>query len=99
LPRIENGTFSTGINIENIHNIALTESFKSEIIIRQSIGRGLRKHHLKDKLVVLDFVDDLRCYQTADKKPWSNYLDKHAIVRRNIYKEQKFPYTIKQIKF
>ena len=30
------GTFSTGISIKNIHNIFFTESFKSEVIIRQS---------------------------------------------------------------
>ena len=36
------GTFSTGINIPTIYNIVFADSFKSDQIIRQSIGRGLR---------------------------------------------------------
>lgn len=87
------GTFSTGINIKNIHNIFLTESFKSEIIIRQSIGRGLRLHDKKDKLIIIDFVDNL-CY-----KKWKNILYKHGLERQKIYEEQQFPYIIKELNF
>lgn len=85
------GTFSTGINVRNIHVIYLTESFKSEIIIRQSIGRGLRKHIAKDKLLLVDFIDD---YTTGKFK---NYLYKHGKARQEIYDEQNFPYTVKKI--
>jgi superfamily II DNA or RNA helicase len=92
------GTFSTGINIKNIHNIALTESFKSEVIIRQSIGRGLRKHETKDILKVYDFVDDLR-FKRENNKVWKNYLYKHSEARIDIYKEQKFEYIKKTVKF
>lgn len=91
------GTFSTGISVQKIHNIFLTESFKSEVIIRQSIGRGLRKHESKNILNIIDFVDDLR-YQDANKT-YKNYLYKHAEVRREIYVDQKFPFSIKNIKF
>lgn len=84
------GTFSTGINVKNIHTIYLTESFKSEVIIRQSIGRGLRLHKDKKKLVIIDFVDD---YRSGKHK---NYLYKHSIVRQEIYAEQNFPYSVRQ---
>lgn len=87
------GTFSTGISVKNIHNIFFTESFKAEIIIRQSIGRGLRQHKNKDKLIIIDFVDNF-CYGT-----WRNYVFKHGIERQNIYAEQQFPYSIKKLKF
>ena len=87
------GTFSTGISIKNIHNIFFTESFKSEIVIRQSIGRGLRLHKEKDVLSIIDFVDDL-CYDG-----WKNYLYKHGEARQSIYKEQKFPYDVKKVTF
>lgn len=87
------GTFSTGISVKNIHNIFFTESYKSEIIIRQSIGRGLRQHKDKDKLIIIDFVDNI-CYGTH-----RNYLFKHAIKRQEIYQEQLFNYEIKKIKF
>jgi superfamily II DNA or RNA helicase len=85
------GTFSTGINVKNLHYVSLTESFKSDVIIRQSIGRGLRKHETKDKLTILDFVDDFRI------QGFINYLYRHSKVRREIYDEQKFPYEIKSI--
>ena len=39
------GTFSTGINIRNLHNIVFASPSKSRIRNLQSIGRGLR---LKD---------------------------------------------------
>ena len=85
------GTFSTGINVTNIHTIYLTESFKSEVIIRQSIGRGLRKHEDKKKLLIIDFIDDFRVGR------YHNYLYKHGLARQEIYDDQKFPYQIKSV--
>lgn len=87
------GTFSTGISIKKIHNIFFTESFKSEVIIRQSIGRGLRQHASKDRVTIIDFVDDI------SSPDWDNYLIRHAKARQAIYKEQKFEYDIKKVKF
>jgi superfamily II DNA or RNA helicase len=84
------GTFSTGINVKNIHTIYLTESFKSEVIIRQSIGRGLRQHADKKKLIIVDFVDD---YCVGKFK---NYLYKHSLVRQEIYSEQNFPFSVRK---
>lgn len=87
------GTFSTGISIKKIHNIFFTESFKSEVIIRQSIGRGLRQHKSKDSVNIIDFVDDL------SSSDWDNYLIRHAKERQRIYREQKFKYDIKNVDF
>lgn len=87
------GTFSTGISIKKIHNIFFTESFKSEVIIRQSIGRGLRQHESKDKVLIVDFVDDIRTDE------WDNYLFKHGKARQKIYKQEKFDYNIKIVNF
>lgn len=87
------GTFSTGISVKNIHYVLFTESFKSDIIVRQSIGRGLRKLDGKEMLVLIDFVDDFRY------NDWDNYIFKHAKERVRIYKEQKFPFEIKKVKF
>lgn len=87
------GTFSTGISVKNIHNILFTESFKSEVIIRQSIGRGLRKHKTKDILTIIDFVDNF------NHGGWTCYHMKHAKVRQEIYADQKFPYELKKLKF
>jgi superfamily II DNA or RNA helicase len=87
------GTFSTGISIKKIHNIFFTESFKSEVIIRQSIGRGLRQHESKEAVLIVDFVDDIRTDE------WDNYLYKHSKARQKIYKQEKFEYSIKKVKF
>lgn len=91
------GTFSTGISIKNIHNVFFTESFKSEVIIRQSIGRGLRKHESKDIVKIYDFVDDFR--YSENSQTWMNYIYRHGIERTKIYKEEKFPLEIQQISF
>ncbi len=87
------GTFSTGISINKIHNIFFTESFKSEVIIRQSIGRGLRKHKSKTAVNIIDFVDDL------SSPDWDNYLIRHSKARQKIYREQKFPFEVKNVTF
>lgn len=80
------GTFSTGISVNNIHNIVFCESYKSDIIIRQSIGRGLRKHKDKAILTVYDIVDDLSVGGVDNK------ILKQGRERVKIYKEQKFKF-------
>jgi superfamily II DNA or RNA helicase len=74
-------TFSTGISIKNIHNIIFVESFRSEIIIKQSIGRGMRQLADKNSFCVIDIVDDLS-YGKHE-----NYLYKHGKVRLEMYKQ------------
>lgn len=86
------GTLSTGISINNIFNIFLLESYKSDRIIRQTIGRGMRLHELKDRVTIFDFVDDFTC---GDE----NYLLKHGKERIKTYKAQKFPYKIYSVSF
>ena len=53
------GTFSTGINIRNIHNIVLASPSKSRIRVLQSIGRGLRQGENKDSVLIFDIADDM----------------------------------------
>lgn len=84
------GTFSTGINIRAIMNVVFADSFKSDQIIRQSIGRGLRLHKDKVKLIVFDIVDMFH-------PSYSNILYKQYISRRdNTYKKQSF--TVNEVK-
>jgi superfamily II DNA or RNA helicase len=88
------GTFSTGISINNIHNVYFVESYKSEKIIRQSIGRGMRLFEGKERTNIIDFVDDFTI-----SKGNKNYLMKHGDERVKIYKEQGFPYKKYKVKF
>ena len=86
------GTFSTGISINNLHNIFLVESYKSETLIKQSLGRGMRKMEGKEKVNIIDFVDDFSTHK------YQNYLMKHKDARIQIYKKEGFEYKIFNIK-
>jgi superfamily II DNA or RNA helicase len=86
------GTTSTGINIKNINNIVFVDSFKSDQIIRQSIGRGLRLHKDKEKLFVFDIVD--RFHIKLKNKLYEHYLERI----KTIYDVQKFPFEELNIK-
>ena len=82
------GTLSTGVSVKNIHNIFLTESYKSEVLIKQSLGRGMRLYEGKEKVNIIDFVDDFSWKSSI------NYLMKHSIERIEIYKREKFDYKM-----
>jgi superfamily II DNA or RNA helicase len=86
------GTMSTGISVKNIHNIFLTESYKSEVLIKQSLGRGMRLFEGKEKVNIIDFVDD---FSWEGKE---NYLMKHSKERIEIYKKEHFDYKIYEVK-
>ena len=53
------GTFSTGINIKNLHNVIFASPSKSRIRNLQSIGRILRKGNNKSKATLYDIADDI----------------------------------------
>jgi superfamily II DNA or RNA helicase len=82
------GTFSTGINIKNLHNVIFASPSKSRIRNLQSIGRVLRKGTNKDKAVLYDISDD--CTKGSRK----NYTLNHLIERIRIYNEENFNYDI-----
>ena len=83
------GTFSTGINIRNLHNIIFASPSKSQIRVLQSIGRGLRKSTRNTK--VYDIADDLHW------KTNKNYTLNHAAERIKIYSKEKFDYELFEI--
>ena len=85
------GTFSTGINIRNLHNIIFASPSKSRIRNLQSIGRGLRQAEGKDKAVLYDIADDMRY------KKHMNYTLRHFVDRTKIYTEEQFPFKIYKI--
>ena len=87
------GTFSTGINIRNIHNIVFASPSKSQIKVLQSIGRGLRQSDDGRATTLYDIADDLHIGDS-----YRNYTLNHASERMRIYARDKFKYTIKQYK-
>jgi len=85
------GTFSTGINIRNLHNVVFSSPSKSRIRVLQSIGRGLRTNENKDGATLLDIADDLSW------KSKQNFTLRHFMERINIYNEEEFDYEIKNL--
>lgn len=83
-------TMSTGVNIPKLHSIVLFSNSKSRIKVLQSIGRGLRKHNTKNKVIIFDIIDDLS-YKTRNGKIKKNYCMQHYDERLTFYKEQEFP--------
>ena len=85
------GTFSTGINIKNLHNVIFASPSKSRIRNLQSIGRVLRKGENKVKATLYDIADDI------SYKSRKNYTLNHLIERIKIYNEENFNYDIVNI--
>jgi superfamily II DNA or RNA helicase len=85
------GTFSTGINIKNLHNVIFSSPSKSRIRNLQSIGRVLRKSNNKTKATLYDIADDI------SYKSRKNYTLNHLIERIKIYSEENFTYDIVNI--
>jgi len=77
--------FSTGINIKNLHYIIFACGGKAKIKIVQSIGRGLRLHKDKDKLIIFDIADEFK------------YSSAHMDKRINLYEKEKIQFSIKKI--
>jgi superfamily II DNA or RNA helicase len=84
------GTFSTGVNIVNLHNIIFASPSKSQIRVLQSVGRGLRKSD--QDTVLYDIADDL--HWKANK----NYTLNHSAERVKIYAKERFKFKIHEVK-
>ena len=82
------GTLSTGITLANLCFGILFESFKSEVINMQSIGRGLGLSDLKDEFVLYDIID---CFE---KKVISNKIYLQGLAKQKIYDKEQYPYKV-----
>ena len=85
------GTFSTGVNIRNLHNIIFASPSKSRIRNLQSIGRGLRLGDNKEEATLFDISDDFRIGK------YTNYSLHHFVERVKIYDDEKFNYKFYNI--
>ena len=77
--------FSTGINIKNLHYIIFGSGGKAKIKTIQSIGRGLRLHKDKSKLIIFDIGDMLQ------------YGQRHLAKRVDWYKTEQIEYGVQKI--
>lgn len=84
------GTLSTGVSIKNLHSVIFADSFKSEQIIIQSIGRVLRLFTGKVTATVFDLVD------VFEKEP-NNIFYKQFLQRQEFYIKREYPHKIIKI--
>jgi superfamily II DNA or RNA helicase len=85
------GTFSTGVNIKNLHNVIFASPSKSRIRNLQSIGRGLRKSESKSSSTLYDIADNMSW------KNRKNYTLLHFMERIKTYNEEKFRYKLYKV--
>lgn len=96
------GTFSQGIDFKRIAYIALVESVKSERIVAQLLGRGMRLFNGKTEVILRDYQDNLNYIDTfeAKSKQWdenkkrrarTSMLKKQSTTRNSVYKDRGFP--------
>jgi len=74
-------TMSTGVSINTIMHVHFPDGGRSEIRIKQSVGRGLRLHMLKDFLNVWDYQDNMK----------GSSFKNHAVERNRIYTDEGHP--------
>tara|TARA_B110000977_G_C11065245_1_gene487560 strand:+ start:46 stop:1095 length:1050 start_codon:yes stop_codon:yes gene_type:complete len=82
------GTFSTGINIRNLHNIVFATPSKSQVKVLQSVGRGLRQSDDGRTTKLIDIADDLHV------NGHKNFTLKHSAERIKIYTKEGFAYKV-----
>ena len=78
------GCCSTGITFKNVDYGIFAQSFKSEIIVLQSIGRGLLKTETKNTFPLYDIIDILP----------TKRLYVQGLSKIKTYKERDFEYNI-----
>ena len=81
------GCCSTGITFKNVDYGIFAQSFKSDIIVKQSIGRLMLKTDEKDEFYLYDLVD---CFP-------SKKLYMQGLAKIKIYKNEGFEYTIRDV--
>jgi superfamily II DNA or RNA helicase len=86
------GTFSTGVNIRNLHNVIFSSPSKSRVRNLQSIGRVLRTSENKETATLFDIADEMSW------KKSENTTIRHFRERLKIYNEEQFKHKIYPVK-
>jgi superfamily II DNA or RNA helicase len=76
---VASSIYDEGVNIERIQNIIIAAGYKSERLLVQRTGRGMRVFEGKEKCRIFDFMDLSHAV-----------LEKHSKARLKYYKRMKF---------
>jgi len=97
-------TFGVGKSIPNLHKFLMAEPVKSDNIVGQAMGRGMRQQEEKEEYVWYDVVDDFRCNITIDdgegsvRKKFTNVLYNQFLSRTQQYAKAGFEYEVIKVK-
>ena len=78
------GCCSTGLTFKNVDYCILAQSFKSDIVNKQSLGRGLLKTDTKDTFYVYDIIDIF-----PTKRIYTQ-----GLAKIKIYQKERFEYRV-----
>lgn len=78
---------AVGINVPRIFNVVLLEAGRSFVKTIQSIGRGLRRAHDKDRVEIWDVCSSCK------------FSKRHLTKRKEFYREVQYPYTVEKINY
>lgn len=81
------GVAAVGINIVKLHNVILLEPGKSFVRVIQSIGRGLRKGHDKDRVEIYDITSSCK------------FSKRHLATRKQFYDDAQYPYNVQRVDY
>lgn len=81
------GVAAVGINVPRIFNLVLLEAGKSFTRVIQSIGRGIRKAHDKDDVMIFDACSTLK------------FSKKHLAERKKYYRDAEYPSSVTKINY
>lgn len=89
------GVFATGVSINNIQWLLLSNAIKSQIDLLQSMGRVLRKDGKDNHTTMFDLADLFR--RKGDTKNPNGYSYRHLQERLAIYAEQQLNYKVIEV--
>ena len=90
---IENGVFSTGINLPAIENIIISHPVKSKLTYLQAIGRGLRLKEGKTHCNLYDIGDNIAY------KSHVNHTFKHFGERLKLLTAEGYDFDVVNLPF
>lgn len=82
---IGSSVMNVGVDIPTIKSMVNAAGSKSAILLLQRIGRALRKHPSKDRVIFVDYMDNV-----------SPYICDHSKIRKELYNKY-FPNRVHQI--
>lgn len=87
------GAVGTGLTFKNVQYGIFAQSFKSEIIVKQSLGRLM----LKGNTGYPEMDDYFRLFDLIDEFKMSGKLKKHGSEKLNIYKKEGYKVEIEEV--